>query len=197
VISYVLPSLPNQDWMVIILSLVYLGGTLWMTLSWVKATTARVDITITDWIVRFSFPKKNIFHRKDLELSFGEIRNLGEDNDKGFDFLYFETPHPEYRKFHITAAVNNPEFEAFRKQMYEMKNEFNKSAPADRIISNRSIYQKWPMKIVALIAVLFIFGYPFVSYTLKTTWLMEVKYWVIVAIGTPFIIKVYNQNYRK
>jgi len=174
-----------------------MAATLFLTLKWVKSINAKVIVTIADGIIHFRFPFKNIFHRSDFMITFHEILNLGEDNDKGFDFLYFETTNPKYSKFHITAKEENEDFALFSKLMFEMEEEFNKQVTVDRLVTNKSIYQKWPMKILAFIFLSCWFVFPFLPGSDKDTWLLTARYWVFVALSSPIIAKVYYQNFGR
>jgi len=177
--------------------MIYFGLVLWVTLKWVKITTANVDIRFNNDQIEFSFPKKNIFHRSDFSLSFDQILNLGEDYDKGFDFVYFTTTHSVYNKFHITSKAENADFEEFSNKLFEMQAAYNAMPARERVITNKTIYQKWPMKIAALFIFVILFSYPIVSYYQKMNWLTEVRYWVLLALSFPLITKVYNQNFGR
>lgn len=196
-IEYLLPLLPDSEWTPIAVSMIYFGLVLWVTLKWVKTTTARVDIVINNNNIEFAFSKKNIFHRNDFSLSFNEILNLSEDFDKGFDFIYFATTHPVYNKFHITAKEDNADFADFSNKIFEMQAAYNAQPSRERVITNKTIYQKWPMKLAALFILLILFAYPIVSFYKQMDWYIEVKYWVFMALSFPLIVKVYNQNFGR
>jgi hypothetical protein len=197
ILSYLLPLVPDNEWNPIIIAFVYFGLVFWVTFKWVKATTAKVEIAINNGVIEFVFPKKNIFHRHNFNLTFPEIRNLSEDNDKGFDFLYFETTHPVYNKFHITAAENNTQLAEFKEKVFEMEAAYKADPSSGVIITHKTIYQKWPMKIATLFIVMILFAYPIVSYYKQMNWLVEVRYWVLLALSFPLVTKVYNQNFGK
>jgi hypothetical protein len=191
------PRLLRSEWIPIILSLVYFLSVLFLTLRLVNFTRASVEISIIEDSLQFLFPKKNFFHHTDFNISFQEIINIGEDNDKGFDFLYFKTKHKGFRNFHITAKENDDQFIAFRDHVLSKQALFNKSVPIDKIITHKTIYQKWPMKMVAFFIVLFLLSYPLVSFYIGTSWINTIKYWVLVIAGTPILMKVYYQNFIK
>jgi hypothetical protein len=196
-LEFVDPLLPSSEWTSIIVSVVYMSLVLFFTLRWVKAITAPVEITITGDEVQFLFPKKNIFHRTDFTISFQHIINIGEDSDKGFDFLYFETKLKEYKKFHITAANGDSQFAEFREHVLSRGELFNTSVPAANRITHKTIYQKWPMKMLAVFLILFLIAFPIVSLYTGTTWLNNLRYWVMVVMGIPIVAKVYSQNFIK
>ena len=196
-LEFVDPQLPKSEWTSIIVSVVYISLVLFFTLRWVKATTAPVEITITGDRIQFLFPKKNIFHHTDFNISFQHIINIGDDSDKGFDFLYFETKLKEYKKFHITAANGDSQFKEFRKHVLSMEELFNTSVPVANRITHKTIYQKWPMKVLAIFLILFLIVYPIVSFYTGTSWLNNLRYWVMVIMGTPIVFKVYSQNFIK
>lgn len=195
--EFIDPLLPQSEWTSIIMSMVYFSLVIFITLRLVKSTTAPVEISVIKERLQFVFLKKNIFHRKDFHLTFPEIINIGEDNDKGFDFLYFETKHEGYRKFHITAKENDTDYITFRDYILKQEALYNASAPHENRISQKTIYQKWPMKTLAILLVLFWIAFPMVSRSLDTTWLNNAKYWVMVVMGMPIVMKVYYQNFRK
>jgi hypothetical protein len=163
----------------------------------VNITRGTVEISLIGDGLQFSFPKKNFFHHTDFNIAFQEIINIGEDNDKGFDFLYFNTKHKGFKNFHITAKENDDQFVAFRDYVLSKAVLFNKSVPVDSIITRKTIYQKLPMKMLALFIVLFLLSYPFVSFYIGTSWLNNLKYWILIIMGTPIVMKVYYQNFIK
>lgn len=195
--EFVDPLLPRSEWIPIILSMVYFGLVIFITLQLVKATTSPVEISVMEGRIQFVFLQKNIFHRKSFTITFPEIINIGEDNDKGFDFLHFETKHMGYRKFHITAKEDDADFMAFRDYILKQEALYNAGVPNEKQITQKTLYQKWPMKSLAVLLVLFWIAYPVASHYLGTTWLNDVKYWVMVVMGTPLVMKVYYQNFRK
>jgi hypothetical protein len=190
-------QLLRSEWIPIILSLVYFLLVLFLTLRLVNITRASVEISIIGDNLQFLVPKKNFFHHTDFNLSFQEIMNIGEDNDKGFDFLYFKTKHKGFRNFHITAKENNDQFIAFRDHVLSKEALFNTTAPVNSIITNKTIYQKWPMKVLAFLILLFLLTYPVVSFYIGNSWINNVKYWILVIAGTPVVMKVYYQNFIK
>jgi hypothetical protein len=102
-----------------------------------------------------------------------------------------------FKNFHITAKENDDQFVAFRDYVLSKAVLFNKSVPVDSIITQKTIYQKWPMKMLAFIIVLFLLSYPFVSFYIGTSWLNNLKYWILIIMGTPIVMKVYYQNFIK
>ena len=190
-------QLLRSEWIPIVLSLVYFLSVLFITLQLVNITRGAVEISVIGDSLQFLFLKKNFFHHTDFNISFQHIINIGEDNDKGFDFLHFKTKHKGFKNFHITAKENDDQFIAFRDYVLSKAALFNKSVPVDRIITQKTIYQKWPMKILAFFIVLFLFSYPFVSFYIGTSWLNNLKYWVLIILGTPIVMKVYYQNFIK
>jgi hypothetical protein len=190
-------QLVRSEWMPIILSLVYFLAVLFLTLRLVKIINGSVEVSLMDDSLQFLFPKKNFFHHTDFNIVFQEIINIGEDNDKGFDFLYFKTRHKGFKNFHITAKENDEQFIAFRDQVLSKQALFNKSVPADRIITRKTIYQKWPMKMLAFFIVLFLLTFPFLSFYIGTSWVNNLKYWMLIILGTPLVMKVYYQNFIK
>ena len=187
----------RSQWTPIILTAVYFLPVLFLTLRLVNLTKAAVEITLMEDSLQFVFPEKNIFHHTDLNLSLQQIINIGEDNDKGFDFLYFKTKQNGFKNFHITAKEGDSQFIAFRDHVLSKEVLFNSSVPVGNIITHKNIYQKWPMKTLALVILLFLLAFPFVSFYIGTSWLINVKYWVMVIMGTPIVIKVYHQNFIK
>ena len=106
----------------------------------------------------------------------------------------FKTKHKGFKNFHITGW-NDDQFIAFRDCVLSKTALFNKSVPVDRIITQKTIYQKWPMKMLAFLIVLFLLSFPFVSFYIETSWLNNLKYWVLVLLATPIVMKVYYQNF--
>jgi hypothetical protein len=86
-------QLLRSEWIPIILSLVYFLSVLFITLRLVNIIRGSVEISLIGDSLQFLFPKKKFFHHTDFNIAFQEIINIGEDNDKGFDFLYFNTKH--------------------------------------------------------------------------------------------------------
>lgn len=198
ILEYVSPLFPSNEGAIILITIFgYIGFDIWLTLSWVNATTAEVEITFNPDSLQFIFVKKNIFHRSNFTLYLNDIKNIGEDNDKGFDFLYFETKHLLYHKFFIRAKENNPDFEIFSQTVFKMESEFNKLAPLDRAITNKSIYQKWPMILIAFVFLACWLIFPIIMLSEGSTWLMISKYVVFAILSSPIILKVYNQNFKK
>jgi len=109
--------------------------------------------------VEFHFLKKNIFHRSNFTVHFNDIKNIGDNNDKGYNFLYFECRNVKYSKFFIRASENNPDFEPFLQKIQSMESEFNKIASQEFRITHKSMYQKKPMIMLAI--VFFFFGLHF------------------------------------
>jgi hypothetical protein len=196
-LTYVMPYLPDSAWTVIVVSMIYLGLAILLTLRWVKLITAPVIIVIENENISFTFPKKNIFHRYDFSLTINEIINLGQDTDKGFDFLYFETSHKHFHKFHVTAEANTGDFSSFLTKMLEMQTAFNSRSGGSRTITSKTIYQKWPMKAVVFFILIILGLYPFISIYQHMPLLTEVRYWVLLVLSAPFVFKVYDQNYRR
>ena len=197
ILEYVLPLYPeNLGFLSLLATFGYMGFVIWLTLSWVKATTAEVEITIYPNSLEFTFIKKNIFHRSNFTLPFNEIKNIGEDNDKEFDFLYFETKHPSYPKFFIRTNENNPDFETFSQMVMKMESEFNTQASPEKVITNKSIYQRWPMIYAAFLFFACWIIFPIVMYFKESTWLIILKYFVFVILSSPIILKVYRQNFK-
>jgi hypothetical protein len=172
--------LVRSEWIPIILSLVYFLAVLFLTLRLVNIINGSVEVSLIDDSLQFLFPKKNFFHHTDFNIAFQEIINIGEDNDKGFEFLYFKTRHKGFKNFHITAKENDDQFMTFRDKVLSKQALFNKSVPADRIITQKTFYQKWPMKILAFFIVLFLLTFPFVSFYIGTSWINNLKYWVLI-----------------
>lgn len=189
------PQLLRSEWIPIILSFVYFLSVLFLTLRLVNITRGSVEISIIGDNLQFLFPKKNFFHHTDFNISFQDIINIGEDNDKSFDFLYFKTKHKGFRNFHITAKENDDQFIAFRGHVLSKEALFNKPVPIDSIITQKTIYQKWPMKILAFFIALFLLSFPLASFYIGNSWLNNVKYWILVISGTPVVMKVYYQNF--
>jgi hypothetical protein len=187
----------GSQWTPIILTVLYFLPVLFLTLRLVNLTKASVEISIIEDSLQFVFPKKNIFHHTDFNISFQHIINIGEDNDKGFDFLYFKTKQHGFKNFHITAKEDDSQFIAFRNHVLSKETMFNTSVPIGNMITHKSIYQKWPMKTLALVILLFLIAFPFVSFYLGTSWLINAKYWILVILGTPVVMKVYYQNFIK
>jgi hypothetical protein len=197
ILEYVLPLYPeNLGILSLLATFGYMGFVIWLTLSWVKATTAEVEIAINHDSLQFIFIKKNIFHRSNFTLHFNEIKNIGEDNDKEFDFLYFETKHSSYPKFFIRTNENNPDFDIFGQTIFKMESEFNKQVPIDSIITNKSIYQKWPIMLAAFLFFACWLIFPIVMLLEESSWLMILKYFVFVTVSSPIVLKVYNQNFK-
>jgi len=196
-IEFILPNFPKSDLILIVTTVLYMGGTLWLTLKWVKATTAPVEIFINNGVIHFHFQKKNIFHKTDFSLAYSDINNIGEDSDKGFDFLYFECNHPNYNRFHITSNEGNEEFTAFKYQIFEKETDFNTNTIPNNPITHKSIYQKWPMKILAMIFFICWFIFPLALAYNTLDWLYNIKYWIFVIMSSPIIFKVYTQNFQR
>lgn len=192
------PQLLESEWTPIILTVVYFLSVLFLTLRLVAFTTAKVKISIAgDDSLHFFFPEKNIFHRTDFSIAFQQIINIGEENDKGYDFLYFKTRHKGFENFHISAKENDSRFIAFRSHVLSKEALFNASASTGNSITHKTTYQEWPLKTLALLILLFLFAFPLVSFFRGTNWLNNVAYWVMFVAGTPVVIKVCFQNFKK
>src|SRR6186713_2869155 len=173
-------QLLRSEWIPIILSLVYFLLVLFLTLRLVNITRAAVEISVIGDSLQFLFPKKNFFHHTDFNISFQEIINIGEDNDKGYDFLYFKTKHKGFKNFHIMVKENDDQFMAFRNHVLSKETLFNTTVPVNRMITHKTIYQKWPMKALAFLILLFLLIFPLVSFYIGTSWINNVKYWILV-----------------
>lgn len=191
------PQLLKSEWTPIILTAVYFLSVLFLTLRLVAYTKATVEISIIEDSLQCSFPEKNMFHRTDFNIAFQQIINIGEDNDKGYDFLYFKTKHKGFENFHITAKENDSQFIAFRDQVLSKEALFNASVSAGNSITNKTIYQEWPMKTIAFLILLLLLAFPVVSFFRGTAWMNNVSYWLMLVAGTPVVIKVYFQNFKK
>ncbi len=118
IIEFVFPLYPNNSGLLIGMATIgYLALYIWITYSWVKATTAEVEITLQSNELHFCFEKKNVFHPTDFKLTLGEIKNLSEDDDKGYQFLYFDCNNSDYSKFYLRCKIDHPEFDAFRNEL--------------------------------------------------------------------------------
>jgi hypothetical protein len=187
--------LKENEWFALLLSLSYFASTFWLTFKFIKQVTADVEINLEHSKINFHFPHKNIFHRSDFSLDFNDITNLSEDNDKAFDFINFET-RTSQKKFHLSTKECNPDFQNFKNKLYELElasktNTSNSSSPLTHI----TIFQQWPMKILALILVLAYLIFPLVASLNSVSWFYEIKYWFVVLTGLPIIYKVYAQNW--
>lgn len=191
------PQLLQSEWLPITLSLVYFLSVLFLTLRLVSFATASIEISVASDMLQFSFPEKNIFHHTDFNISFQDIINIGEDNDKGYDFLYFQTRHGGFKKFHITAKEGDAQFAAFRDHVVGKGALFNTSSHIGGTITNKSVYQKWPMKTLAVLLLFILLAFPLVSFYIGTNWRNNVSYWIVVLSGVPIVAKVYFHNFVK
>ena len=198
ILDYALTTYPDQgDIIVIVGAILYLGLDIWLTMYWVKSTTTTAEITIDMDTVEFHFLKKNIFHRSDFILHINDIKNIGEDTDKGYSFLYFECRNVKYSKFFIRADENNPDFEPFRQKILSMESEFNKLIAPELRITHKGLYQKTPMIVLAFVLFFFWFAFPVIMIAGVFRWVMLAKFITFVVVSSPIIIKVYAQNYAK
>jgi hypothetical protein len=117
-IEYIIPLFPISDWTSIILTLVYFGFVLLSTLYLVNLIRVTVEVTVNSDYIDFYFIKRNWFHKADFTLHFEDLLSVSEDNDKGYDFIYFKTKNSVYPKFHLMEEENNPDFESFKNQLY-------------------------------------------------------------------------------
>jgi len=197
-LEYILVAFPDRGGIIVITATVlYIGFDIWLTLSWVKSTTAEAEITVHEDYVEFCFLKKNIFHRSDFTLHFNDIINIGQDNDRGYSFLYFECRHASYSKFFIRAKENNPDFEPFQQKIQSMESEFNKVTSPELRLTRKSIYQKRPMIVLAFMFFFFWFAFPIFMIIGGFGWMMVAKFTTFVIVSSPIVIKVYTQNYMK
>ena len=117
-IEYIIPLFPVSDWTSIILTLLYFGCVLFLTLYLVNLIRGSVEITVNNNFIDFHFIKINWFHKKDFTLHFKDLQSVSEDNDKGYDFLYFNAKNSVYPSFHLMEKENNPDFKSFKNQLY-------------------------------------------------------------------------------
>ncbi len=196
-LEFVVPLAQVADWAVLAISLAYFAVVIFLTLQVVGSTSCRVEIAEVENGMSFHFLDENIFHRKDFTLSYSDIYNIGEDNDKGYDFLYFTTAKQGYKKFHLTAKENDQGFGAFRAIVLGKVESYNSSVSVQHRIASKTIYQKWPMITLAVLMVVFLVAYPLAAAFLGSSWLDDLKYWVMVVVSVPIVGKVYYQNFRQ
>ncbi len=174
----------------------YLITTILGTLKWVKAIRVKVDIIIEKDVIRFSFPKKNIFHRHDFILSISEIVNTTEDYDKGYNLLYFSTKSLTESKFHLMAKADDELYMIFKNQLNSAIENFNQGLNLEEKIKHVSIYGRWPMKVLAIVFLIMWFAFPIASYFKDMHISFWTKYGFMVLISAPIIYKVYINNFR-
>lgn len=117
-IEFSITWLPISDWTSIILTLLYFGCVLFSTLYLVKLIRVKVEVMIINDTIDFCFLKQNWFHKKDFTLHFKDLLTVSEDNDKGYDFIYFKTKSTVYPRFHLMKEENNPDFVSFKNQLH-------------------------------------------------------------------------------
>jgi hypothetical protein len=196
ILTYCNSIFKQFEWFSVVLSLTYFACTFWLTFKFLKLVTTNAEIELEHNKIVVHFPKKNIFHRSDFSLDFNDITNLSEDNDKAFDFMHFETSLTLHKKFHFSTKEGNPDFQNFKNQLYAMELVNQTSSPNSlKPLTHITVYQKWPMKLLALILVLAYFIFPLVASLNSVSWFYEIKYWFVVLIGLPIIYKVYAQNW--
>lgn len=117
-IEYIFPQFPISEWTSIILTLGYLSCVLFSTLYLVYLIRGSVEVTLNSSYIDFHFFKRNLFHTKDFALHFKDLLSVSEDNDKGYNFLYFNAKNSVYPSFHLMEKENNPDFKSFKNQLY-------------------------------------------------------------------------------
>lgn len=187
----------DGDWIVILATFLYLAIVITATLLWVNSIRSDVEITFDKDELHFNFVKNNIFHKRDFILHLSNLKNTSEDNDKGFDFLYIETHNTSSPSFHLMAKEGDENFANFKQTLYQTIEIYNTIIQEENLIKNDSIYQKWPMKLLAILLLACWFIFPLLMYFRETDWFFSIKYWLFVLVSSPLILKVYFKNFRR
>lgn len=194
VLEYLIPKNADSGIPTILLTLSYMGAVFFLTFKWVAAVNAQVVISIKDHALQFEFPVKNFFHRHDFTLGFNEITGISEDTDKGTDFLYFKSKHPHFRHFHVSATANHPDFTTFKSKVFDMEAAYNAAPHPGNNISNQTIYQTTPMKILVSMLLVFSIIFPVVMMLKGSNTLMVLKYFTMLVLCLPLFVKVFHHN---
>lgn len=183
---------------IIVFMLLFFAAT-WLT---VRLFMFKAVIELKENGFGLQFEKRNFVTPPDVDLKMENITNFWVDESRGYRYMSFNTL-VKPKVFNLSPASNSSDdigrFEELVAIVSTMVEDYNNSdTGTPRTISERTMYETWWAKMLAVLLLAMMLMFPVLFFVLPGESSKPVgKYFILVVFGIPFLYKVYQHNFGK